>query len=71
MELDVTFETYLKKYRKRRLDLLEEKKPVVGNYSESVATTWSVNLEQVEETSPPAAELLRCSAFLRPDEIPF
>ena len=36
----------------------------------SVATTWSLNFEQVEQLNPTAADLLRFLAFLAPDAIP-
>src|SRR5947208_7790945 len=36
----------------------------------SVATTWSLSFEQVEKSSPVAADLLRVCAFLHPDAIP-
>jgi tetratricopeptide (TPR) repeat protein len=61
------FRDYLKGYRKRRLRVLAD--PVVGEYSESVATTWAVNFDEVERI-PAAADLLRLSAFLHPDAIP-
>ncbi len=62
---------YLVSYRKRRILLLEQQKPVIGDNKKSVATTWAINFAQVEEESPAAADLLRCSAFLNPDNIPF
>ena len=62
---------YLISYRKRRIVLLEQQKPVIGDNKKSVATTWAINFAQVEEESPAAPDLLRCSAFLSPDNIPF
>ena len=43
----------------------------MGRYPKSVATTWAANFEVVEEESPAAADVLRFSAFLSPDAIPF
>ena len=67
----LSFGKYLAAYRQRRLQLLERQKPLVGNYPNSVATTWSINMEAVEQTTPAAAELLRFSAFLASENIPY
>ncbi|HEV8715352.1 MAG TPA: FxSxx-COOH system tetratricopeptide repeat protein [Candidatus Binatia bacterium] len=64
------FQDYLVSYRKRGLELLEKAKTVTGEYPKSVATTWSLNFEQVEQISQASADLLRFSAFLDPDKIP-
>ena len=72
-ELQLSFVGYLDKYRnrKQRLELLERGRPRMGDYPQSVATTWQVNFEEVEEESKPAADLFRLAAFLGPDNIPF
>ena len=67
----MSFANYLKSYGQRRLALLQQALPVAGDYPESVATTWALNFQAVEATSPAAADLLRLSAFLIPDEIPY
>lgn len=64
------FQDYLAGYRKRRLELLKESRPVAGDYPESVATTWAINFQEVEKLSEAASDLLRASAFLSPDRIP-
>ena len=69
-ELRASFQDYLVSYRKRGLELLEKGSPA-GKSSKSVRTTWSLNFQQVEETSKAAADLLRVSAFLSPDKIPY
>jgi tetratricopeptide (TPR) repeat protein len=61
------FHDYLRSYRRRRTKMLSA--PVAGDYSASVATTWAMNFREVEQT-PAAAEVLRLSAFLAPDNIP-
>jgi tetratricopeptide (TPR) repeat protein len=61
---------YLNSYRNRKLQVLERSKPKTGDYPESVATTWLINFEQVEAASEAAADILRFSAFLNPDDIP-
>jgi hypothetical protein len=44
---------------------------MLGEYRDPVATTWNLNFEAVETESPAAADLLRVSAFLHPDSIPY
>jgi hypothetical protein len=41
-----------------------------AQYPESVAKTWQVSFERLEEESKPAAALLKLAAFLAPDDIP-
>src|SRR5262249_35489371 len=40
------------------------------NYPYSVATTWSLSFQKVEQANPAAAEFLRLCAYLAPDRIP-
>ena len=67
----VPFAAYLASYRKQRLKRLEKARPKLGNYPESIATTWALNLKEVQKTAPAAAALLTYCAFLHPDGIPF
>lgn len=64
------FKNYLVSYETRGLKLLEQAKFITGKYPQSVATTWLLNFEQVEQASAAAADLLRASAFLHPEAIP-
>jgi hypothetical protein len=64
------FERYLPSYRKRQLQLLETHAPEIGDYPLSVATTWQLNFDQVNKENQAAADVLRLSAFLAPDDIP-
>jgi tetratricopeptide (TPR) repeat protein len=66
----VLFQQYLTSYKKRRLKLLEEQRPVSGDYPTSVATTWELNFEEVKKESEAAADILSFSALLSPDGIP-
>lgn len=72
-----SFQDYLSSYHTRGLKLLEQFPPVTGRDTKidinkkTVATTWSLNFEQVEKASPAAADLLYASAFLSHDNIPF
>jgi tetratricopeptide (TPR) repeat protein len=65
-----SFRDYLASYRSKGIELLKRLGPVTGEYRESVATTWQLNFEQVEQASAAAADLLRASAFFSPDKIP-
>lgn len=62
---------YLDLYRSRRAELLKQRGAFNRrDYPRSVATTWSLSFEQVEQKNPDAANLLRLTAFLHPDAIP-
>ena len=63
------FSAYLSAFRKRRIALLERAAGLVAH--DTVAVTWAANFEAVEAISVAAAEVLRASALLAPDEIPF
>ena len=67
----VPFADYLTSYRKQRLKRLEKAKPKLGRYPDSVATTWALNLKEVQKDAPAAAALLNYCAFLHPDGVPF
>ena len=69
-ETPSTVEGYLKAYRHRQQEILQERANEQNTYPASVATTWSLNFEQVERLNAAAADLLRCLAFLAPDAIP-
>src|SRR5207248_2040954 len=49
------------------LQQAEDKPP---DYPYTVATTWKISFEKVEQANPAATELLRLFAFLDPDAIP-
>ena len=61
---------YLERYRAQRARLLKRRGTMVTDYPETVATTWSLSFEKVDEISPVATELLNFCAFLHPDAIP-
>src|SRR5262249_44092002 len=70
-ETKATFQRYLESYRSRGIELLETGRPALGGYPESVVSTWAANFEAVHQESPAAIDVLRFSAFLAPDDIPF
>ncbi|MGB8344773.1 MAG: FxSxx-COOH system tetratricopeptide repeat protein [Ktedonobacteraceae bacterium] len=61
---------YLTCYQTRQAMLLNRRGNDGVDHPMSVATTFSLALEQVEHVNPAAADLLRLSAFLHPDAIP-
>ncbi|MBV8234437.1 MAG: tetratricopeptide repeat protein [Acidimicrobiia bacterium] len=71
VEHEETFAVYLDAYRTLRLKLLDEMGPVAGEYLETVRTTWKRGFDAVAAASPAASALLRLSAFLAPDAIPY
>ena len=61
---------YLNLYRTRRAEVLKERGGLIGDHPDSVATTWSLSFQRVEEKNAAAADLLRFCAFLHPEAIP-
>jgi tetratricopeptide (TPR) repeat protein len=61
---------YLEKYATHRDKLLKERGTKMTTYPESVATTWSLNFQEVETKDKAAIRLLRIYAYLYPDAIP-
>jgi tetratricopeptide (TPR) repeat protein len=61
---------YLQVYQKHRKELLARRGLQASNYPSSVATTWSLSFQKIEQANPTSAELLRLCAFLAPDAIP-
>lgn len=72
-ETAISFERYLSGFRETRdrIGFLDKHLPVMGDYRESVATTWAINFQRVGELSSQSADLLTFSAYLDPDCIPF
>jgi len=65
-----TFEAYLTEYRRAPIARLEASREETFDAGKSVATTWLMNFKAVAEELPAAAELLKCLAFLAPNQIP-
>lgn len=61
---------YLNLYAIRRKELLLRRGRHSYDHPNSVAATWSLSFQQVEQESPAAADLLRLLAFLDPEVIP-
>jgi class 3 adenylate cyclase/tetratricopeptide (TPR) repeat protein len=68
-ETDASFAAYLATFRKRRMTLLEKAIGMITH--DTVAVTWAANFEAVERLSSAAVDVMRVSALLAPDAIPF
>jgi len=69
-ETGCSLEHYLTCYQTRQAMLLKRRGTDRVDHPMSVATTFSLALEQVEHVNPAAADLLRLYSFLHPDAIP-
>lgn len=69
-ETGCSFVDYLQMYQNHRKELLARRGLQFTNYPDSVATTWLLSFQKVEQANPAAAELLRLCTFLAPDRIP-
>ena len=69
-ETGCSFTDYLEIYQKHRNTLLARRGEQSVNYPASVATTWLLSFQKVQQANPAAAELLQLCAFLAPDLIP-
>jgi tetratricopeptide (TPR) repeat protein/transcriptional regulator with XRE-family HTH domain len=67
-ETEITLADYLNLFQKYPNQLLSRGK--LSGYKYTVATTWAVSFQHIEEEDPSAADLLRACAFLHPDAIP-
>lgn len=61
---------YLHLYEKQKTALLNRRGGLISDHPEPVTTTWSISFQQIEQTDPAAAGLLRFCAFLYPEMIP-
>lgn len=69
-ETGCSIDEYLRLYQSHRSALLARRGAQATNYPDSVATTWSLSFERVQQANPAAAQLLQACAFLAPDHIP-
>jgi tetratricopeptide (TPR) repeat protein len=67
-ESGTTFSAYLETFERKRRELL--RRGATAQALPTVATTWNIAFDEVQERSPAGAELLRLSAFLAADDIP-
>jgi tetratricopeptide (TPR) repeat protein/transcriptional regulator with XRE-family HTH domain len=69
-ETECSFGDYLRLYEQHRARLLARRGRQTTSYPDSVATTWDLSFQRVEQAHPAAAELLQLCATLSPDHIP-
>ncbi len=69
-EVACSLAEYLELYQQRWMNLLNRQSTVPSDYPHTVAGTWSLAFQQVDQANPAAADLLRLCAFLDPDIIP-
>ncbi|HEY6540839.1 MAG TPA: helix-turn-helix domain-containing protein, partial [Ktedonobacteraceae bacterium] len=69
-ETGCSLSEYLALYKQRKLALLKRESAFSQEYPYTVASTWALAFQQIEQENPQAAELLRLCAFLDPDAIP-
>ncbi|HCI82051.1 MAG TPA: hypothetical protein DHW02_20440, partial [Ktedonobacter sp.] len=73
-EVQCSLAAYIRLYESREMELLRWRSSSYINkkfaYPNSVATTWTLSFEKVEQSSPAAVDLLRLYSFLSPDAIP-
>jgi tetratricopeptide (TPR) repeat protein len=60
---------YLHLFQIRQEELLQRRGKLTTDHLDSVATTWSLAFEKVQQANPAAADLLRLCTFLDPDII--
>lgn len=61
---------HLKSLQQRPAEILGKYRTCIGTYKESVATTWSLIFNKLEEESPASMDLLRLSALLDGSGVP-
>jgi tetratricopeptide (TPR) repeat protein len=64
------FEKYLALFNARRAELWQEERPPETYHRDTVATTWSLALEEVNAAAAVGVEILNLCAYLAPDNIP-
>jgi len=60
---------YQQLYQRHRAALLKERRGLVADHPDPVASTWSLSFVRVKAANPAAADLLRLCAYLAPDAI--
>jgi tetratricopeptide (TPR) repeat protein/transcriptional regulator with XRE-family HTH domain len=69
-ETQCSLEEYIDLYLAHRQEFLAKRGKLATDYPDSVATTWSLSFQRVQQANPAAAEFLQLCAFLAPDRIP-
>jgi tetratricopeptide (TPR) repeat protein len=61
---------FLKAYKEKELEVLKRKEGKPSDYPSTVAATWELSFQKVQEESEVGAGLLRLFSYLAPDGIP-
>jgi tetratricopeptide (TPR) repeat protein/nucleoside phosphorylase len=69
-ETGCSFADYLAQLQQKEIILLKRRGTTSREHPASLATTWSLSFEKIEQSDPIAADMLRFCAFLAPDTIP-
>ncbi|MBV9258965.1 MAG: helix-turn-helix domain-containing protein [Ktedonobacteraceae bacterium] len=69
-EVGCSLSGYRDLYQTHHKNLLRRRGNIPIGHPESIATTWSLSFERLEQANPAAVDLLRLCAFLEPDSIP-
>lgn len=71
-EMTLSLEVYLKKFRAKGLALMNSisARPTLGEYAQTIYTTWQLSFDQAMAENPMACVLLNLMSFLEPDDIP-
>jgi tetratricopeptide (TPR) repeat protein len=64
----VSLAEYARLFGMRALELLQRGQPL--GYQHTVATTWSLALQTLQEAEPTAVSMLNLAAFVAPDDLP-
>jgi tetratricopeptide (TPR) repeat protein len=64
----ITLDGYAELFASRALELLNRGQPL--GYQHTVATTWSLALQRLQDSEPAAVGLLTLAAFVAPDDLP-
>jgi len=68
-QTNTSFAKYLLMFYKERPALWKEEK-APGNYPYTVATTFKISMDKIQQETPDALELLSLAAYVAPDHIP-
>jgi tetratricopeptide (TPR) repeat protein len=70
LETKLPLPAYIERYKSQTAALLKQRRTPLTGHPASVATTFSLCLQKVQQRQSAAAEFLRICAFLQPDAIP-
>ena len=66
----LTISDYIELFNKNQQKYLSKSSIAKEEYNETVATTWTLAIQKIQESMPGAIALLNMCAFMAPDDIP-